>query len=308
MSDTANQIKARFSEMGIKVSASEIDKRLGVLEKFKVPPEEARRSVVTYFLKEHNVPRGEFYKNESIIPDARVADIKQDGKWVNLKVRVVQLWEKNHDSISQVGLIGDETGTIKFTKWASAGLPDVAEGKTYEFRNVVTSEYQGRFQVTLNRTSVITELALDIEVGSTQTEFSGAIVDIQSGSGLIKRCPECNRALVKGVCGEHGKVEGNYDLRIKAVIDNGSIVQDALMNREVTEKLTGITLDKAREIATESLDPSIVTETIRTLLVGRYYTVRGRKLDTTLLVETIEPMPAVLEEDIAALVAEAEVA
>jgi len=57
-------------------------------------------------------------------------------------------------------------------------------------------------------------------------------VDVQSGSGLIKRCPECNRALVKGACGEHGKVEGVYDLRIKAVLDDGEKVQDILMNRK----------------------------------------------------------------------------
>ena len=43
------------------------------------------------------------------------------------------------------------------------------------------------------------------------------MIDIQTGSGLIKRCPECKRALVKGACAEHGKVKGEYDLRINRI-------------------------------------------------------------------------------------------
>jgi len=39
----------------------------------------------------------------------------------------------------------------------------------------------------------------------------GALVDVQSGSGLIKRCPEedCTRVLQNGRCSEHGEGEGS---------------------------------------------------------------------------------------------------
>ncbi len=43
------------------------------------------------------------------------ADVKEDGKWVTLKVKVVQIWDNTSDKITQTGLIGDETGIIKFT-------------------------------------------------------------------------------------------------------------------------------------------------------------------------------------------------
>ncbi len=304
MKTIATQIEARFAELGFKVELSEIETRLEqLINRFKVPPEEARRNVINIFLKKHNIPRSEFFAPRET-PMVKVSDIKEDSKWVTIRAKVIQLWEANQESIAQVGLLGDESGTMKFTKWTKASaLPAVEEGKSYIFKNVTTSEWQGQFSVKLNKTSEIIPISEDIEVGSTPTEFTGAIVDIQSGSGLIKRCPECNRALVKGACGEHGKVEGIYDLRVKAVMDDGEKVQDILLNREITEALTGITLDKAKEMATEALDQAVVLDMIKSKLVGRYYVVTGAKLDRFILVETIKLDVKPLEENISRLLA-----
>ena len=226
------------------------------------------------------------------VQPAHVAEINEPGHWVDLKVKVVQLWESNSEAISQSGLVGDETGTIKFVKWAKADLPDMEEGKSYQLRNLVTDEFGGRFSVKLNRTSQIEPLDVDVEVGSQAAEFAGALVDVQKGSGLIKRCPICKRSLAKGICSDHGKVEGTYDLRIKAVIDDGRRVQDVLLNRETTERLVGLTLEDAKKMAMEALDHEVVRSLIETRLVGRYYSVTGPRVDRYILVETInEAMP-----------------
>ena len=308
MNETATRIEARFSELGVKVQTSEIETRLDqLINKFKVPQEEARRNVINFFLKQHNIPKTEFFAPRET-PTVKVSDIKEDAKWVTLRSKVVQLWETNHESISQVGLLGDESGTIKFTKWAKAALPQVEEGKSYLFKNVISSEWQGQFSIKLNKTSEIVPIKEDIEVSRALVEYTGAIVDIQSGSGLIKRCPECNRALVKGACGEHGKVEGIYDLRIKAVMDDGEKVQDILLNREVTEALIGITLEKAREMATEALDQAVVLDLIKNKLVGRYFVVQGAKLDRFILVDTIRQDARPIEEDIQRLLVASPVA
>jgi replication factor A1 len=66
-------------------------------------------------------------------------------------------------------------------------------------KNVVVNEYGGKVQIQLNRSSSIEELDEDIEVGTSTFTYSGAMMDIQTGSGLIKRCPECKRALLKSV-------------------------------------------------------------------------------------------------------------
>ena len=238
---------------------------------------------------------------------ASVVEVTEPGRWIDLRGKVVQLYEPRSDAISQAGLLGDETGVIRFVKWAKADLPDLIEGKSYLFKNAVTDEFQGRFSIKLNRTSQIEELKEDILVEPQSIEFSGAIVEIQKGSGLIKRCPVCKRVLTKGICSEHGKVEGAYDLRIKAVLDDGRRAQDILINRETTERLVGLSLDQAKQMAMEALDHEVVRGLIEGQIVGKYYTVTGRRVDRYILVETINEMPPVSASDVDGLIGTVEV-
>jgi len=239
--------------------------------------------------------------------DKKIADISEAGLWVNLKAKVVQLWDPNSETISQSGLVGDETGSLKFVKWAKAELPELSEGKSYSLQNVVTDEYQGRFSVKLNRTSQIVELESDIEVGSQSVDFAGAMVDIQKGSGLIKRCPICRRSLTKGICREHEKQDGTYDLRIKAALDDGRRVHDIIINRETTERLVGLTLEEAKKMAMDTLDHEVVRSMIEERLLGRYYIVTGPRVDRYILVETINEAPPVAAKDVDELISMLEV-
>ncbi len=228
----------------------------------------------------------------------KIVEIDQPNRWIDIRAKVVTLWTSNSDAISQAGLIGDETGSIKFVKWAKADLPELVEGKSYIIKNAITDEYQGRFSLKLGSASKIDELDEDIEVGTQAAEFAGAIVEIQNGSGLIKRCPICKRSLSKGMCGEHGKVEGVYDLRIKAAIDDGRRSQDILINRETTERLVGITLEDAKKMAMEALDHEVVKSLIDGKLVGRYYTISGPRVDRYILVEVINEATPVTSKDV----------
>ena len=241
-----------------------------------------------------DVPSIEREPNEYL----KIMEIDQPNRWIDLKAKVVQLWTSNSDAISQAGLVGDETGSIKFVKWAKSDLPELAEGKSYLFKNVITDEYQGRFSLKLSSTTQIEGLDEDIQVGSSVAEFAGAIVEIQKGSGLIKRCSICRRALSKGMCGEHGKVDGSYDLRIKASIDDGRMTQDILINRETTEQLVGLTLDEAIKMALEALENEVVRGLIEEKLVGRYYSITGPRVDRYILVETINEMSPIASKDV----------
>jgi len=244
----------------------------------------------------------------SITPamEIKVGDIADPEKWIDTKVKVVQLWDPTSDAISQTGLVGDDTGVIKFVKWTKSELPDMVEGQSYELKNVVTDIFEERFSIKLNRTSQILALEEEIEVSPQTAQFTGAIVDIQRGSGLIKRCPICRRMLAKGVCGEHGKQDGTYDLRIKAVLDDGILVQEALINRETTERLIGVSIEDAKAMAMEALDHEVVRALIEEKLLGRYYTVSGPSIDRYILAETILEVPDVTEEDLADLIRLAE--
>jgi replication factor A1 len=223
----------------------------------------------------------------------KIEELDEENKWVSLRAKVVQLWEPGSESISQVGLIGDETGTVKFTAWANSNLPKVEGGKCYEFHSVVTERFGDRINIKLTPNTKIAETGENINVRGVVSEINGAIVDILPGSGLIKRCPACNRALMDGLCGEHGEVEGIEDLRIKAVIDDGEVAQDILLNRDAVERLTGMTLDGAKKAAAEAADPGVVMDDIRKSMMGKYYAVSGPVVGRYLLVETINDMDIV---------------
>jgi replication factor A1 len=103
---------------------------------------------------------------------------------------------------------------------------------------------------------------------------------------------------------EHGNVDGIYDLRIIAVMDDGVSVQEALFNREITESISEITLDEAKEMAVDALDHSVVLDEMKKRLLGRYYTMTGSVLDRYLLVENIQPVEGVPDHEIDTMLAE----
>ncbi len=288
----AVDVHEQFSD-DLDVGVDEIESRLETLvSEYRVPVDEARRSIVSTYLDEAGMDREDLSSGST--ESAAVADIDAPEEWLDLTVKLVDLWEPNADSIAQVGLLGDETGTVKFTKWAKSELPELEEGAVYRLEGVVTDEYQGRFSVKLNSATTIEELDADLEVGDDDTEAEGALVDIQSGSGLIKRCPEedCTRVLQNGRCSEHGDVEGEFALRIKGVLDDGIETHETIFDQESTEELTGISLEQAQEMAMDALDTEVVVEKMRETVLGRYYRVSGPTLGRYVLANDIERLGA----------------
>ena len=306
---TSLEIKERFAKVNVQIQEKDISERLSILvNKFRVPLNEARRNVTNYFLKVHNINQDEFFANAGFANQSpvKIAELIEDNKWCSFIAKVSMLWEARHEKIAQTGVLGDETGTIVFTTWKSTGCSVLEEGKCYIFKNVVTSEWQGRMSIKINKNSEILPYQGDITVAKKLVTVVGAMVDLQQGSGLIKRCPECHRSLSKGSCAEHGKVEGVYDLRIKGVIDDGVNSRDVILNRKLTEELTGITLDKAREIAMESLDAGTVADEMGCKVIGHYFEVTGVQIDKNLIVETIKPFRVDVTNQINALLAATE--
>ncbi|UPM43975.1 replication factor A [Halocatena salina] len=289
----AESVHAQFSDH-LDVDVDEIEERLETLvSEYKVPPEEARRSLVNNYLSETEMDREQLSDGTTDLTP--LSEIDTDEEWIDVQAKVLELWEPRNDAISQVGLLGDESGRIKFVSFTTSDLPLLEEDTVYQLSNVVTDEYDGRFSVKLNRTTSIQQLDTDIEVGDDTTEIKGALVDIQRGSGLIKRCPQedCTRVLQNGRCSEHGEVEGEFDLRIKGVLDDGSTVQELVFDREATEELTDITLDRAKEMAMDALDTSVVTDEMKAATLGQYYRVRGPMLGRYLLVNEFERLGSV---------------
>lgn len=305
LSDAAKRVVAEAEELGAKdIDPKYVVDKLDALERFKVSKSESERSVVSGILRLRGIkrPKGAVGASNQLVA---IATIDTPDRWINLRAKCVELWDNDHDSIKQVGLIGDETNVIKFVSWQKADLAPIEADKTYSIENVVTNEYEGSFSVAFTKNTRITEMDEDIEVGFVMLEFTGIMVNIQNGSGLIKRCGVCNRAMVKGSCKEHGNVDGDHDLRIKAVLDNGLTTQNVLLNRERTEALTGITLESAKAIAIDAFDAEVVVDQMRGILIGQEFTAGGRHVGNTLLVESISRIDTpITNEEIGLLIEE----
>ncbi len=278
-----NEISERFRNAGITVNPDRIQKVLENYKRFGVPENEVERAALRALAAENGIDITSLYTRT-----VKIEELKSEDEWVTLKAKVVQLWDNEHESVSQVGLIGDETGIVKLTVWKNAQIPLLLEeGKSYLFKNVVTNRYLDRIQLAATPNTEIEEIKEEIQAKRREVTLSGAIVDIINGSGLIKRCPECNRALVKGACGEHGKVDGIYDIRLKAVLDDGKAAHSILAPAEILTKLTGITVEKAKDMATQALDQSVVNTEIAKKVIGRYFTFKCAPIDTNYLVKEI---------------------
>lgn len=109
------------------------------------------------------------------------------------------------------------------------------------------------------------------KVGSTLT---GKITQIYDGSGLIQRCPKCNRWIIDDFCMVHSDVEGVWDLRIKARFDDGKERCTLIFKRDMTEKSANITLEEAKK-----LGEAATLERIKEALVGKRFEIEGVKLN-----------------------------
>jgi replication factor A1 len=206
----------------------------------------------------------------------------------SVRAKFIQEWEASHDRMLQSGLLGDESGTIKFVIWKEEGKERLVPGTVYSVYYALVDEYQGRTSLNLTTALILPEEG-DIPVSGGEGVFSGALVHIAPGSGLIKRCPVegCNRVLSRqNYCPVHEIQPGFlYDLRIKGWLDNGRETREILVQREVTEQLTGIPMNEAKELAENNpLGMEEVFLRVRERILGRYLTCKGREIDQRILV------------------------
>jgi replication factor A1 len=176
------------------------------------------------------------------------------------------------------GMLADETGKVQYSAWHDFGLKPnevvtISRAYVKGWRGVPKLNFGERSGVMRLDQDLLPDVEAsrpkkrsleDIEHvgGATDVLVEGTIVDIKEGSGLIFRCPQCKRVVQKGACRIHGKVEGVPDLRIKAVIDDGTAAITAVMGRGITESLIGTTLEANMEVVREHMDEKLFAKPV----------------------------------------------
>ncbi|AHG02291.1 replication protein A (plasmid) [Halostagnicola larsenii XH-48] len=226
--------------------------------------------------------------------DAQIADLQTGDRAVTVDVQILESERRTIDGRDgeteiQSGVLGDESGRLPFTCWAPD--PTIEPGASVRIENAYVREFRGVPEVNVSEFSTVSSLETEVEVGTDATimeigeavasggvydvELVGNVIAVRDGSGLIQRCPECNRVVQKGQCRTHGSVDGEDDLRVKAILDDGTGTVTVVLDDELTEQVYDGTLEDALEQAREAMDQEVVADTIREKIVGREYSIRG---------------------------------
>jgi len=288
--ELANEMYSELEDAdGFDADLEDIEEHVEAFASMDLPADEIRLSLA----REYGDEDTSVMTGAGETTDALVGEIEEDGQWVDVEVRVERLFEDTHNAIAQKGVVGDESGTCLVTIWKGAELPEVEEGDVVAMTNVVTDEWQGNYNIATGPNTAFEFPDEEIEVGDDNESFVGPLIDLpgEDRNGLIKRCgdDDCTRVLDSDECPEHGDVDGDFDLRLQAVLDDGRSARKVNMSADVVEDLTGIDLDEAQTIAQEELDRSAPFRQMADQgLVGHYYEIRGVEMYGMIMANEIE--------------------
>ena len=223
------------------------------------------------------------------------------------------------------GLIADDTGKIQYSAWHDFELK---VGETICAKNAYIRAWKGIPQLNMGDRCEVSRVDAVFDIvdsGSTKKTVAeiariggglditleGLVVDMKGGSGLIKRCPQCNRSILNGVCTAHGQVDGVPDLRMKIVIDDGTGAIGAVVNRADTEKLTGVSMKAAEGLAAAKGEGVVARELMGRILMHRI-TITGNVMSDdygpNMIVRSADNVEVNIEEEAEKLLAEVEAA
>jgi len=226
--------------------------------------------------------------------EASLAALEPGDRGVAVDVSVRECEQKTidgRDGETEIlsGVLADETTRLPFTDWKPR--PQVEEGASVRIENAYIREFRGAPSVNISEFSTVTPLERSVAVaesapyydireavesgGLFDVELTGSVVGVRDGSGLIERCPECGRVVQNDQCRAHGAVEAEDDLRVKAILDDGTGTVTVVLDEERTAAIYGGGIGQAREHARDAMDREVVAEAIREELVGRVFRVRG---------------------------------
>jgi replication factor A1 len=221
-------------------------------------------------------------------------DLAPGDRGRTVEVRVMEVEERvidGRDGDTEIlsGVIADDTARLPFTDWNPHA--EIHEGASVRLGDVYVREFRGVPSVNVSEFTTVTELDSEVAVaddaarmrideavdsgGLFDVELVGNVIAVRDGSGLIERCPECGRVIQNGQCRSHGDVDGEDDLRVKAILDDGTDTVTAVLGTDLTADVYGGGLADAREAARDAMDKEVVADEIRRRIVGREFRVRG---------------------------------
>ena len=215
------------------------------------------------------------------------------------------------------GTLADETGSISFTAWNDFSLN---QGEIVNVRGGYIKNWRGIIQFNFDQNAEVEKVeaeempsleellkvdTYDLKKLANQMNIQratceGTVINVRQGSGLIFRCPECNKLLRENNCMVHGEQEGVPDLRIKATLDDGTGCVTVMLNRSMTEELLGTDLESYKKMAQDAMDVNVVYDDVEKrildLIIKVTGTIRRDDFGPTIFTDKVEQVEMELTE------------
>ncbi len=226
---------------------------------------------------------------DASLPIKKLTELRNGDRNINVLVQILSSELKKVGSrYITVGVLADESGRLPFTSWGpnldASTVVRIDGAYVKSWRGIPTvniSDMSGVFELDvetqpcLETPKRVTIEELKTREGTYDVIITGDVVSVRPGSGLIHRCPECERVVQKGVCRVHNTVGSRYDLRIKAVVDDGTGATMAVLGTALTERIYGKAIDAVIDAIQKGVSLDVVERDIRQILTGRTLTLRG---------------------------------
>ena len=265
-------------------------------------------------------------KSQNIQTISQLTDGSRD---VETIVQIIE-WEKRsftkdgEERYLWSGQIADPTGRCRMSAWQELPLALDALPITVKLTGVRVRAWQGIPDITVDNADQVEILekppwddSIDLKHHVVEVELSelvssssrvgisttATIVSIREDSGIIMRCTQCRRVLRDGECSTCGPDEGEEDVRIRMVIDDGKNTASLLINKEASIKITGMEQIGMKELI--DLDGQMeFVQSLRNKLLGLMVNASGRTIvddqGAMILADNVE----LVDEDAALLATE----
>ena len=227
-----------------------------------------------------------------------IADLRNGMREITITLQVeswAQRTFESQDGSSKTvrsGDVMDPTGRCRLTAWCEF---DPKPGDSIRIEGGRVQFWQGSPDLVIDNLDQVSSLSdapwekIDpenhwVEVDLTSVtqggsrrgiSTAGTIVAINSGSGIIERCPDCRRMLRDGSCSEHGPQRGEEDLRLRFVLDNGVANANLFLGKEPAEEFLGMSMEEVKsEIS--SIGREVFVSNLKSRVLARKMLVHGR--------------------------------
>ncbi len=195
------------------------------------------------------------------------------------------------------GDVVDPTGSCRLTAWTEIPIESKSLPVAIKISNGRVRSWQGSPDLVVDRLEQVEILGkipwetIDPSSHTITVSFSelltggsrkgitseATVIAVQQGSGIIHRCPSCNKAMRDGSCREHGPQAGVEDLRLRLILDNGLHNGALILGRESSEKFLNQSMDDVSK-SFENDGGEVFRNELRARLIGRRFRFTGRAI------------------------------